>query len=261
MAGHLHGGAARPNARPKSRKTPKLPPATSRWNNPGEAASAWYAARRRKRKSTSPGRIDPLGRAEGLPLPLRLNGPPRSEVSLGQLGKLATAQNIIFLLVLFLLANMLVIPATYPRFQTLDTLSSYTPQEAYRLIDSYGEEGRQAYAKAELTLDLVYPLISALLFSLAILYTFQRGLPQAAWLHKMALLPFGVLLSDYIENACVLTMLWSYPRVMFNVALVSNLLHGGEIRIELGGAGAPGHRADSLAGSSMRHRRPLSAVR
>lgn len=135
----------------------------------------------------------------------------------------ATGRNIVILLLLFLLMNLVIIPAFYPRFQTLDTLTSYTPRQAYQLISSYGDQGRQAYLTAELTLDLVYPLILALLFSLAALYTFQRAFPEHAWTHRLALLPFLVMLADYLENLCVVIMLASFPSALPFVATLSNV--------------------------------------
>ena len=140
------------------------------------------------------------------------------------LTKLATGRNIVILLLLFLLANLVVVPAIYPKFQTLDTLISYTPHEAYQLITSYGDQGRQTYLLIELTLDLVYPFISALMFSLAILYSFQRALPAHPWTYKLALLPFAVMIADYIENACIVTMLLAYPRLLPGIARLSNAL-------------------------------------
>ena len=139
------------------------------------------------------------------------------------LRSLATVRNILILLGLFLLINFVAVPLLYPPFQTLDTLPSYTPSEAYAYLASYGAAGRQAYLVTELTLDLIYPPISALLFSTVILYTFQRAFPSHPWTNKFALLPFAVLIADYLENASVVTMLLSFPRELPAVAAVSNV--------------------------------------
>ena len=139
------------------------------------------------------------------------------------LRRITTGRNVLILLALFLLFNFVAIPVIYPRFPTLDTLSSYTPSEAYQYISSYGEHGRQLYLVVELTLDLVYPFLSALFFSTLILYTFQRAVPAQAWSHKLALIPFAVMLADYLENACVVIMLLGYPRQLRSVAQISNI--------------------------------------
>ena len=136
--------------------------------------------------------------------------------------KLANGKVIFFLLFLFLLANFIVIQAIYPKFQTLDTLSSYTPDKAFQLISSYGEQGRQYYAVIEVTLDLVYPLVTALLFSLMIFYTFKRAFPGHSWALYTSLAPYPVLLADYLENVCIVSMLLTYPQESTLLAQLSN---------------------------------------
>ena len=136
--------------------------------------------------------------------------------------KLANGKVILLLLVLFLLANLVLIPAVYPKFQTLDTLYSYTPAKAHELISSYGGQGRQSYALTEVTLDLAYPFLSALMFCLLTLYTFKRAFPNIGWILNLSLLPYLVMLADYLENACVVTMLLGYPREFNAIAQMSN---------------------------------------
>ena len=136
--------------------------------------------------------------------------------------KLANGIVIIILLFLFLLANSVVIQAIYPKFQTLDTLSSYTPDKAFQLISSYGEQRRQYYAVIEVTLDLVYPFVTALMFSLITLYTFKRAFPNHNWTLYLSLTPYAVLLADYLENAGIVTMLLIYPRESVLLAQISN---------------------------------------
>ncbi len=118
---------------------------------------------------------------------------------------------------------MVVLPAFYPKLQTLDILPSYTPEQAYRSIASYGDAGRQLYLVIDLTLDLVYPFITGLLFSLATLYTFQRGFPSHPLNRKLALLPFLPMLADYVENICVIIMLLRYPVERAMVANISGI--------------------------------------
>lgn len=136
--------------------------------------------------------------------------------------KLANGKVILFLLILFLLANFVVIQAIYPKFQTLDTLPSYTPDKAFQLISSYGEQGRQYYAVIEVTLDLVYPFVSALMFSLAAFYIFKRAFPNHNWPLYLSFAPYTVLLVDYLENICIVTMLLIYPREPVLLAQISN---------------------------------------
>ncbi len=139
------------------------------------------------------------------------------------LGKLATRKNIIIFLILMIVANVVVIPLIYPQFETLDLQSSYTPDGAFNLISSYGAQGRLYYAVIELTLDLVYPLISALLFSLVTAYTFRRIFPLQSKLQYLALVPLVVMLVDYLENISIVTMLFSFPQKIDPIAQAANL--------------------------------------
>ena len=138
------------------------------------------------------------------------------------LRKLATGKNILILLALFLLANFVVVPLVYPKFQTLDLVNGYTSTRAYELISSYGEQGRQTYAIIEITLDLIYPLVTGLLFSLLTLYSFQHGFPNQKWTHWLALLPFTVMIFDFLENTSILILLLEYPRQLSGLASIAS---------------------------------------
>ena len=139
------------------------------------------------------------------------------------LSESANGRNVIILLALFLFANVVLIPAIYPEFETLDLMSSYSPEEAYNLFSTYGKDGRNYYLIIELTLDIIYPLVTALLFSLGILYTFQRAFPGKPGLYKLALIPFGIMFADYLENFLIVTMLLNYPQELTSLARLSNV--------------------------------------
>ncbi len=139
------------------------------------------------------------------------------------LEKWATSRNILLLLGLFLLFNFVLIPVLYPKFQTLDTLGSYSPQEAYRLLASYGDQGRQQYLVTELTLDVLYPLSTALFFGLLTLYSFRQGFPDHPWTRWLVLIPLAELAVDFLENASIVVMLARYPAEMPLLAAASNV--------------------------------------
>ena len=63
-----------------------------------------------------------------------------------------------------LLAN----PPTLHQSGALDAHLSYTPQQAYQALEAYGPSGRTQYSRAILLLDIVFPVIYALLLSLLI---------------------------------------------------------------------------------------------
>jgi hypothetical protein len=142
---------------------------------------------------------------------------------LDALTKLATGKLVIVFILLVIAVNAFVLPAIYPSFETLDLQSSYSPERAYQFIDSYGEEGRQYYVWIELTLDLIYPLLSALMFSTLTIYLFRRVFSPESFWQKLPLLGPIVMIVDYLENAGVVTLLLSYPRRLDIVAQAANM--------------------------------------
>lgn len=142
---------------------------------------------------------------------------------LALLTKLSTGRLIILFILLMMAGDWFLLPAVYPSFETLDLQSSYSPEQAYQFIESYGEEGRQYYAIIELTLDLVYPILSALFFSTLTIYFFRRVFPLSSFWQKLPLLGPIVMVVDYLENAAIVTMLLNYPSRLDLVAQAANL--------------------------------------
>lgn len=93
----------------------------------------------------------------------------------------------------------------------LDLLFYYTPETAYSMIESYGEEGRAAYRLFELTTDLAWPVVYTLTLSLVISWLFQGRSGPAPKARILNLLPFGAWLFDLLENALIVAMLSVYP--------------------------------------------------
>jgi hypothetical protein len=75
----------------------------------------------------------------------------------------------------------------------------------------------------ELTLDLIYPLLSALMFSTLTIYLFRRVFPPDSFWQKLPLLGPIVMIVDYLENAGIVTLLLSYPRRLDIVAQAANM--------------------------------------
>jgi hypothetical protein len=139
------------------------------------------------------------------------------------LTKLSTGRLIVLFILLMMAVDWFLLPAVYPSFETLDLQSSYSPERAYQLIESYGEEGRQHYALIELTLDLIYPILSALFFSTLTIFFFRRVFPLNSFWQKLPLLGPIVMIVDYLENTSIVTMLLNYPSRLDLVAQAANL--------------------------------------
>ncbi|HMO40202.1 MAG TPA: hypothetical protein PKC76_02070 [Saprospiraceae bacterium] len=115
------------------------------------------------------------------------------------------------------LFNALILPAmadklaTVPPLTVLDLRFGFTPEEAWQLLDALGEAGRAQYQQIELTLDVLYPLIYTgfLVFLLSLLYK-KTLRPDSLW-RLLNLLPFVVLIADFIENAGIVQLIRRFP--------------------------------------------------
>ncbi len=138
------------------------------------------------------------------------------------LAKLATGRWVIVFLFLVIAFNF-ALKWIYPSFPTLDIQSSYSPEKAYQLISSYGEAGRREYIVTELTVDIIYPILWALLFSTFTIYFFRRIFPLESFWQKLPLLGPIVMIVDYLENASIVMMLLNYPRRLEVIARAANI--------------------------------------
>ena len=93
----------------------------------------------------------------------------------------------------------------------LDLMFFYTPEQAYAMIDKYGEAGRSIYWKIELTADIIYPIAYTLFFGLLMSWLFQRGFKSNHPIQGWNVIPVGGWLFDMLENVGIVSMLAIYP--------------------------------------------------
>ena len=72
----------------------------------------------------------------------------------------------------------------------------------------------------ELTVDVVFPLVYGLFFSLAIGLVYQRSFAPASAMQRFIAVPFLATLCDYLENVGIVLMLLFYPQELGAVALL-----------------------------------------
>jgi hypothetical protein len=106
--------------------------------------------------------------------------------------------------------------------EALDLLIVYRPDKAYDMIAAYGEQGRRYYATITLTLDVIFPFLSALTFGLTLARVFRRAFSNEGALHRAIFVPVGAMVADFLENAGLITMLLSYPRRLTIIALLAS---------------------------------------
>jgi hypothetical protein len=121
-------------------------------------------------------------------------------------------------LLIFLLFSALVLPqqATKAEQETgsgdsPDTSVFYSASDLYRMAESYGEQGRQAYVKSRFTFDLVWPLVYTLFLTTSIGWVFGRAFaPDSRW-QLANLAPLLGALFDYLENLSTSLVMLRYP--------------------------------------------------
>jgi hypothetical protein len=106
----------------------------------------------------------------------------------------------------------------------LDSRSSYTPEEAYKLFEALGQEGRYFYARIILLLDFAFPLSYALFCASAISFLLTRLLPGRTGLMRINLVPVATGLVDYVENILLLDIVFTYPKQVNIVAVLANYM-------------------------------------
>ena len=111
----------------------------------------------------------------------------------------------------------------------------FNPQKILQMVADYGPEGRAIYAQGEMTLDIVYPFIYTFLFSV-ILSLLYRNKSYAPFL-LVNIVPVFFIFFDFLENACIIYLLNTYPDASLSVAtlcsILSNIKWAGLV-IELG---------------------------
>jgi len=105
--------------------------------------------------------------------------------------------------ILALAANNSVLP--------LDLMFFYTPQEAFEMMDKYGEAGRAIYLKIELTADIMYPIIYTLFYGLLLSWILQRAFSLGSKMQKWNIAPVGAWFFDLLENVGIVSLLAVYP--------------------------------------------------
>jgi hypothetical protein len=143
--------------------------------------------------------------------------------------RLATWRNILILWALLVFYNLLILAPAYARIEALsggvralDFLIAYRPEKAFDMIVAYGEEGRRYYASIALSLDTIFPVLSALAFGLTIARVYGGAFSREGVLHRALFVPVGAMVADLLENVGIVTMLLSYPSRSLVIALLTS---------------------------------------
>ncbi len=91
--------------------------------------------------------------------------------------------------------------------------TGYNTDYILLLFEKLGIAGRTLYLTQQLALDMIYPLLFAISFSLMLCYIFKKALSPQSFAQKLTILPLFAGLFDYGENICTIAMLSLYPKI------------------------------------------------
>ena len=147
--------------------------------------------------------------------------------------RMSSAKPLLLLALLFIVMYMLIngqpfgVAEFSERFgglTPLDLRESYTHQDVCTFMEKIGDSGRMFYAKMLLMLDFAFPLAYTLFWAAAIAFFWSKFLPCNSKLMYISLLPFAAGLADWLENLLVLSMLFSYPKILNLMVQLANFM-------------------------------------
>jgi len=131
--------------------------------------------------------------------------------------KNARLKFIITIIVLFLIFNIAILPYVGKRISSqggigpIDLQLFYSSEKVYSMIESYGNEIRLFYAIFELTGDIIYPFITFLMMVSITTILIKKVFINDKAIKFITVVPIVTLLSDYLENVSIVTMIFNYP--------------------------------------------------
>ena len=130
----------------------------------------------------------------------------------GLIERIATIRALVLLTLLSILFPTVFFPAAgIGADRPLDLYFSYSPDQVYDYLDGLGEKGRSAYAKMELTTDLLFPVVYSLALTVALVMVARRVLPANSRLQYLRFFPLLIVIADWCENLGLAAVIHAYP--------------------------------------------------
>jgi hypothetical protein len=98
----------------------------------------------------------------------------------------------------------------------------YSPLYVNDLFKALGKVGRETYLFRQIPLDLLYPGLFAITYSLIFAFFLNKiNQLKSPWVYG-CLLPFIAGIADYLENVGIISMLFNYPTItVLNVKITA----------------------------------------
>jgi len=122
-------------------------------------------------------------------------------------------------LLVFILFSILVLPGQSASAEAVsadagspDMSFYYSTDDLYRMAESYGQAGRDAYIRARFTFDLIWPIIYGVFLITGLSWVYKRAFPPGNKVWWVNLLPVLGMAFDYLENIAASLVMSRYPQ-------------------------------------------------
>jgi len=105
----------------------------------------------------------------------------------------------------------------------LDLYLCYSPDQAYEYLGGLGAKGRAAYAKMELTTDLLFPVVYSLALTVALVIGARRILSSDSRLQYLRFFPLLIVIADWSENLSLAVVIHAFPDRLDAIATAASL--------------------------------------
>lgn len=99
----------------------------------------------------------------------------------------------------------------------------YNPEEVRDLLTTLGNEGRSRYLYTQIPLDMLYPGLFAITYSLLMVFILRQFPSIHPGTYSLSYLPILAGLSDYAENIVIILLLNGFPDFSDYLAALSNV--------------------------------------
>lgn len=99
----------------------------------------------------------------------------------------------------------------------------YNSEYAQKLFETLGKTGRNIYLWEQIPLDMIYPILFAITFSLFLALVLKKAFSQEKNLQKLCILPAIAGLFDYLENIGIIIMIQIFPTFNNGIANITNI--------------------------------------
>lgn len=100
--------------------------------------------------------------------------------------------------------------------------TGYDFDYATKLLNTLGEKGRNAYLNNQIPLDMVYPILFIIAYSLLLAFVLKKLGKFNKPMKYLCLLPVIGGVADYAENVGIISLLKSYPAISVSSVRVTN---------------------------------------